>query len=211
MISRPKNYLETVFDSLIGVIEQGIDWCSEKDNPKPSKYEWIKPIETFFSSEEETFFDDQSQKWYSNPNRTHLAILAANFIEMGAYKGMGIHKEQRGLHPLTQERHLCDVVYFTKQDDQVQAEQEPTNLSSLVYTYFKNDERQKKQLEMQVKVTEVFTQALKTLRYGEPLQVCWSSEELKPYFRNDANKVHALVFFYQEKTRPTIEIIEENS
>lgn len=190
----------TKFFSEIPMNSREVDYFQRKSN-QLIDYEKFQEALTsvlffFRPPKEGVFYDDDSEKIYHRPDHSQLLILAGSHFSKGEYKSLGINRDKLLKIPNTNEKVKCDILYFIKNDDQINYEKG----SWSVFNYFI-----KKRIDKQNEILEVLKEEIPLLatqwRYGEH-RFC-AQKELKEYNfpTKETLRMHAIIFFYKEVKR----------
>lgn len=167
----------------------------------------LNGIATFLTKPiEEYYIDNLTGDKYLQPDHSQLLKFGGRFYIAGEYKSIGLLREK------TVNGKLCDILYLTKQEDQVAYEGRTQNSHSNSYSsstfsnsimgVFSYDELIKTRITKQKGLLETHLQSLQKLfkewKY-ESYQPC-SAEELRAlkFPEEGVRQNHAIIFYYKK-------------
>lgn len=157
-------------------------------------------ITSFFNPPPEKFYIDPiNNKKYIQPDHSRLLKeIGFPFAETGGYKGCGLSRHQSILLPNTTESIIYDVVYLTKQDEQISVEKKSTSwfrkINPTDKEYFKNLSLH--QAELYIKHKSKYIQIARESGYKR-VKFCATEELVALGFEKKVAELHhAVLFFY---------------
>lgn len=166
----------------------------------------LSSVATFFTQPSEPFYEDPDSKIrYLKPNSSQPLAIAMQHFMIGGYAGVGINKQQKCPNPgQAREQWPCDVIYFTKQQDQINYEENNWRWHFSVFQTTKAMvERSQSQIGIQETIEKIVQQNYAAWKYSG---FCfYPSKALSkcPFPEQDAKRLHALFLFYQKAPEDT--------
>lgn len=167
------------------------------------KMEAVQAVISFLEpSDPNEYRDADSGKTYYNPDHSHLVPLAMSYFSQGQYKGIGLTRKKEIILPGDPTSSCCDLLYFTKHQDQIDYENRKSWSQVKAFLGFtgKIEQRIKQQVAIYKKLKRKLPKHAEEWGYDKT-RFFESPEILKKinFSEKDAESMHLIAFTYKEK------------
>jgi len=178
---------------------------SEKIKKQKEEEEIIQSAATqilsFYERTSDPAFD--INKKFAQPQSHELFAIVTSLFSDKLYSGFGINKQELQPNKKNENREqLCDVIYFTKHQDQVLYEQKSWKLLYWPSTKKSLLKRTQQQFALMNKIKEIVKENI--LRWNYQSYQFYHYKKGKSttfhFSETDQHRLHALILFYKEKT-----------
>ncbi len=178
--------------------------------------EAVRAIFSFYQKGNQQFIED-GNKQYIQPDSHELLSLMGSFYSEKLYSGFGINKKEHRYNPKKElQKRLCDVVYFTKYEDQIYYDQQSWRwFCNPFYSETKMVQRKNNQKSLIAKIEKILKKNIEQWNY-ESYEVYTNLKDNthRKFIPSEVEieTSDALFLFYKENNSKSIEklIISED-
>ncbi len=165
--------------------------------------EAVRGIFSFYKKPNNSFVKD-GDRVYIQPDSNMPFEMVSSLYSMTLYKGFGINKkEHRPNLKKEKRRELCDIIYYTKREDQICYEKKSWHwFCNPFYSEARMLERKKQQCALMNKANKILKDHSKNWNYESYHFLTSSKDELYNFTstEEDLLTTDAVILFYREAT-----------